>query len=265
MAFRDLGARIFHGYAFTEVTWQLEANVALGDSAEIEVARSENEKGPFQFRGRIPATAYRFEDRSGDARGGRHTWYYRLILHRAGKPAVISRVFSDARFKTDKHEAVFTAVLARQLNQLRHRSGTACLLYRQITAGPVCPACVDASSGQSAGTSRCEVCYGTGIHGGYAAPLATFVQKAQASRFEEKKQDGLPTRLNQDNIFITPALPRIYPGDLFVFPEEDMRYEVDPTISMPSMLGQHPLEHQFPVEKIPTDSVIYKIPIPENW
>lgn len=263
MRFSYLAARIFHGYSFVEVEWNLDEPV--GPGAIIEVARSEQEHGPFTLRRKVPALDYNFQDPIGKSRGGRHTWYYRLILRRPGKPAIISRVFSDVVFKSEQQESVFAGVLARQMNQLRHRSGVPALLYRCIVDGPVCPACTDASTGQSAGTSRCETCYGTGVEGGYAAPLETFVQKAQPESFSEKKQDSLPTHLDISNVFIGPALPRIYPGDLYFFAGADARYEVQDEIRMPSMLGAHPLEHHFNAKKLPTDSVIYKIPVPEGW
>lgn len=263
MRFSYLAARVFHGYSFVEVEWGLDE--AVGPDATVDVTRSEHEHGPFKIRRQVAALDYGFQDPLGKGRGGRHTWYYRLILRRPNKPAIISRVFSDAVFKSDQQESVFAAVLVRQLNQLRHRSGTPALLYRRIIDGPVCPECTDASTGQSAGTSRCETCYGTGVEGGYAAPLETFVQKGNANKFAEKKQDGLPPQLDNSNVFLTPALPRIYPGDLYVFTGADERYAVQDEISLPSMLGAHPLEHHFNAKKIQTDSVIYKIPVPAGW
>lgn len=263
--FTDVQARIFHGFFAYLLSWEFSEDTADVGVGTVSVEVSETRDGPFKEIHEEPAISYRALVDAEMERSIRHTPYFRLVLKRPSRPAHISRMFSDALFKSTQQQAIYRAINERQFEELRHRSGMPCLLYSRVYKGPACPDCVDEQTGQHLGTSRCETCWGTGILGGYRAPVEFYVKVAAATTSSEERKNRNPTVAEEDDVFVTPGIPRIYADDFFVVRTRDRRYKVGRQIQHPKMMGAHPIEHRFKGDLISHDDVLMKMPIPEGY
>lgn len=263
MAFKTLSLQPFIGHRINHIVWEFApVTPGLDEDATITFERSEFENGPYEEAGTVAALAYNFVDQTETPRSARHNYYYRAILRRSGHPALLSRRFSNMRFKTGLDQSIFERVLLQQSKELRLGAGIKVWLYRRITDGPPCTYCRDQHSGQSIAQSICTHCWGTGVAGGYAAPVAIYVMNMQPRDRKEVRAEDNISVVTADRVLAAPGLPRIYSGDVLVIPDLDERLRVGNDLKHGSYIGLHPIDHRFITHLLPADDLVRRMPVP---
>ena len=263
--FQNTTAYTFHGWRRTITEWSFSDATSGLTSGSVEIHKSALESGPFEKVDTVPALDKSYTHHHKQNLGARSTFFYRLHLIRDGHPVLLSRIFSDLEFGTAKNQFMFSRIVDKQIYSLRYHGGVRALLYRYPYVGAQCPVCVDSRSGQSVGRSQCEHCHGTGVEGGYAAPVLFYYKELNTPQSGIVHQDSLPAKKVSSVTVASPGLPRIYPRDVIYVPQQDRRFRVGDNIATPKMVGNIPVEYQYEIERVASDDIIYKLPVPEGF
>lgn len=110
------------------------------------------------------------------------------------------------------------------LKNRRHGTGSPVAVFRLKTFGPKCNVCWDFNK-QKVRTSSCDVCYKTGIEGGYYAPIITWANLNPPQKMIQLPQWG-EMEGNEQRFFFNNN-PALNPKDLIFVPSSLIFYQVE--------------------------------------
>lgn len=127
--------------------------------------------------------------------------------------------------------------------------------------GVPCEYCTDPTSGQQIGKSACSHCYGTGMKGGYLAPLQNYMRnRAVSPRQQPAREAGTGTDDPTLGQFCMVPFPMLQKGDLIVEPATDNRWLVD-TNTISYFAGKAPVLQQPAMQLIERTNIKYRVPV----
>ncbi len=132
-----------------------------------------------------------------------------------------------------------------------------CLLKRRIW-GPVCPSCTDNDTAAVA-APRCTTCWGTGITGGYHAPVEFWL--AATPRNQKVAIDTSRGTVG-DTVVRGRGVAYPYPltGDLWVSADRDRRWRIGGVNEAAAVRGV-PIAVEMELALLPASSLLYDLPL----
>lgn len=110
------------------------------------------------------------------------------------------------------------------LKNRRHGTGSPVAVFKIKTVGPKCTVCWDFNK-QKVRSSTCDVCYKTGIEGGYYEPVITWANLNPPQKMVQLPQWGA-MESNEQRFFFNNE-PSLNPKDLIFVPSSAIFYQVE--------------------------------------
>ena len=133
------------------------------------------------------------------------------------------------------------------------------LLHRRIVGQP-CTCSAAAASIKSAVDSKCRICFGTGIVGGFWRPADSPVIFIGGQQIAAKMDPKLGTVVNAVKQGLFVGLPFVYPRDVWVDSVSKMRYLIREA-NITAELNGIPVVIQAAMSLIPPDNPIYDLKV----
>ena len=195
--------------------------------------------------------------------------FYRVVMV-DGTVTVSSAATGVNGGLTNPERRMAAEILRKKYLQMRKRTGTPGYLLRKKEWGTVCT-CIDKDTG-AVPTPSCPLCFGSGISGGYYAPVPFFLEFAEQSGVKEDRDDVTSAEM----IILKKAMcvfyPTIWPYDVWVAAETGERYLVYPEMKPSVFIRSTFLISEITLEQLPPDRPQYQIPItydqlsgPSGW
>lgn len=140
------------------------------------------------------------------------------------------------------------------LKNKRHGTGSPVAVFKLKTIGPKCLACWDFNK-QKVRSSFCDVCYKTGIEGGYYEPIITWANLNPPQKMSQLPQFG--ERENNDQRFFFNNSPELNPKDLIFVPSSLIFYQVERVET--STRREYILHQLVAVSGIERSSIVYRL------
>lgn len=187
-------------------------------------------------------------------------FYYRVQLTTAwGHSYYSDPVPGKGRLSRKEWGYAREIVRKERLNQAR--TAAPGWLFKARRAGTPCPTCVDPDLGQST-DSRCPVCYGLRVQGGYYPAVAAYA--ALQTREFDLKRSLEKGPMDEAVVARARMLAFPYPAreDVWVNQNSDERYIVR-KVSNRSELRGVPLVVEVELRLAPFDDIVYTLPRPD--
>ena len=212
--------------------WRLVAAVSDGMSA-VDITR--------QQYGVSTRVSYRIDAYSGD--------------DSISTTKVVGKHFNDT-----KKNLIAQEIIRKEEMLMRKKTGTSGLLWKRRHWGALCE-CVDPDSGMAM-DSHCLQCYGTGIDGGYFAPVPYIVSFNEGlARQIDISDGGVGTVDTRQGPTVRALIcPRLDSGDVWVNCDTDQRYVVG-AIKETLYSGKALLYSMVQMSLAPSSDIIYSLPL----
>ena len=139
--------------------------------------------------------------------------------------------------------------------------GTRGYLIKRRNYGDPCLECRDEHTGKVLKTN-CDVCYGTGIIGGYYTPMETMVDQNPEVVHRKLTSDGmLKEKVSSWHVL---AYPRFEPNDFWVDASQNLRYKIQSDIETIGHVAGVPLVQRVEVSLAERSSSIYNFPVTDD-
>lgn len=189
-------------------------------------------------------------------------WWYKIIAQTSGK-RFDSELISWASQPSRAIYGPAAQMVLQEFRTLRAASGNAPVwIYLRKRLGPQCPDCTDPDTGQLKASSRCETCYGTGIVGGYHAPISSFAlfqKEDHGHTYNQptgKRNPRLPT-------VRTLAYPQLERDDLIWDTARAELFTVDAVITF-AFANVIPVALDVQAFRMPQTDITQKLPVTLN-
>ena len=117
---------------------------------------------------------------------------------------------------------------------------------------------MDAETGQAAGATLCEDCFGTTYTGGFEDPVEQWIELTDQNSVLKDDPKGHGTDAVNETQFRVLAYPEIRRGDMYVIEESDERYLID-TYKPFKFNGRIPFVYEGQMEKLRRNDVRYLV------
>lgn len=196
-----------------------------------------------------------FIDKDFDSRNLSSRQSYRLILLKDGKrydsPSfTVSDLYTIGEFKMAR------AMIGRENIRMTH-NGVPCLIYKLKKYGEPCD-CIDPNSGIAIGKGKCEICFGTGIVGGFYEPSEMCVEFMQTQHTKSNNQNGIGIN---EQIFVQAiclSYPKLEFGDMIIRKQTNDRYVVNNSMEN-RFKDIIPINTQLTLERLPNNDIRYRV------
>lgn len=193
---------------------------------------------------------------------GQNVFYRVKLITGDGKVYLSKPVTAYGKINLEKL-FIYREMLRKEAMTLKRFSGIAGILLRVRRYGPICSNCVDPTL-REVSNSQCEICYGTGILGGYAPPVyGVFIDTSFEPTVEHVEHESM-TGMQDEAAILPGRMAALYPvqtRDVWINDAADKRYyifQVKPTATYQGMPISYALELRLANRK----DIIYKFPIP---
>lgn len=150
-----------------------------GKQVSFNVYRSENPANGFRKLNAVPLTDTHFVDQASRESSNNSEESYIIEAIVKETPSVTTTWRTPPANVADElprwHALRFREINRRHWVLLKKLAGTDALVLRKIGYGPRCHNCWDDVAQRSV-IDHCQVCYGTGVEGGYYASIPTLIQ-----------------------------------------------------------------------------------------
>ncbi|MFA5376012.1 MAG: hypothetical protein WC455_09735 [Dehalococcoidia bacterium] len=237
-----------------EIEWCIE-DIAPGE-AVITVSRSESPEGPWTELDSVPLGDNNYyRDFSIDPTQYLRRLYYKVKCSVTSETTTVSHESDPTTFMIQPIKAALHMV--KRLEALLRTVGEPAHFFIRRTWGPRCPVC-----GRRGGaTSTCDVCYGTGVAGGYYTPIFGFIAKSNLNS-TRMVYAGVEIPIDSRRMWTT-NYPLLKAKDLIV-DSMGIRWEIAPGINVTDMKG-FPFRQIFTGNRIPSDDATYKLSVPSLY
>ena len=140
------------------------------------------------------------------------------------------------------------------LKNRRHGTGSPVAVFKLKTIGPKCLVCWDFNK-QKVRSSTCDVCYKTGIEGGYYKPIITWANLNPPQKLSQIPQFG--ERESNEQRFFFNNEPSLNPKDLIFVPSSLIFYQVERVET--STRREYVLHQLVAVSGIERSSIVYRL------
>lgn len=157
-------------------------------------------------------------------------------------------------------------IVAKEDAMMRRSSGQCGWLYKRRHWGVPCATCVSQDTGEVMNASTCRVCYGTGITGGYHAPVEAWAASSARGSSSRRK-------INHDeNVALTEpqarnvrmlACPWLDTDDVWCLRDSDQRYFIR-GVSPVEYRGMPILYDPVELRLVDSGSPVYYLPRPDD-
>lgn len=183
-----------------------------------------------------------------------HKWrqyYYKIrVVHRPTGEEFVS----EAQTHAPERDLVAAEIMRLEDKLFREFVGRQCLLFPIRTFGPRC-ICYDVTLGRVTRSGHLP-CYGTGILGGYHAPILCYVQidPVSVSRTESPLQEQ-QTRVTSARLI---SFPPVNPDDILV-EAENKRWKVVSMTPTERLRGK--VKQELTLHELPKGDVEFSLPV----
>lgn len=149
-------------------------------------------------------------------------------------------------------------IMRNEFILLRAQTGVKGTLLRRRWYGERCeePGCVDYLTDETR-NSHCEVCYGTGIVGGYYEPVECVYGAIEPTHSWEQLGRGTVNQINTKGRFL--ASPLVMAQDIWIDDSTDFRYYIQAKQNIVEVKGV-PAVCQVELRQAPFTDIIYSVP-----
>jgi hypothetical protein len=153
-------------------------------------------------------------------------------------------------------------ILRKETLLLVKKVGTKGWLLKRRLWGSMCPVpgCTDPETGQ-VNDPNCPVCYGTGIEGGYYAPLDFWVTMNPTQRMKKLDNNLGVVAANIETVRAL-AYPATDAGDVWIQASSDQRFVVQSDVVSLVRHRGIDLVMNLRLEELPRSDIVYSVPTP---
>lgn len=186
--------------------------------------------------------------------------YYRVVAY-DGIREYNSRPISTLGVLTERDWLIVRDVVRKEYLRLKKYVGTFGYLLKRREHGIPCHVCLEYDV-EEVVDSRCPVCYGTGIIGGYYNALPYWVdQSGTTTRKDVKQPLGMVD--NKVRVTRTVAYPRLDTYDMWVDGDKNKRYKFREVSSEVELKGT-PIVYISKMHEIPAANIEYEVPLEQD-
>lgn len=236
---------------FMTLQWAVDG-IATGVTFTIDISRSGSKDGPFEPISIGLTNRDTYHDWNINPHSINRMFYYMLTYH--GSDGEVLN--SDVEYSHNEPDAEAVDIERRISLLLELYTGHPVFFYIRRDWGPKCPKCYDPVQ-QKTTMSKCDVCYGTGVAGGYFDPILGYVTTYQISRNLRFMQ--LLEKEDRTQVYWTGNYPLLKARDVFV-DNMNMRWEIK-NIDVTQKMGS-PLRQTFSAVPLPKSNVLYGMDVP---
>lgn len=200
----------------------------------------------------VDATEYRY--------GILNTTYYRVVLEDSTQ-SYISTPVNISGYLPWREYKIVRNILRQEYTKLKQQgAGIPGYLLRRRHWGQPCATCDDYDMIGIPVKTKCAVCYGTGIVGGYynAYPYYLAIYPGKSDNMDTTPPVGLTGAAPRSGAGI--AFPEVHAGDIWISDNTDERFYMGRVVT-PVEIQEQPVLHNFIMFKLPVDRIEYQIPL----
>jgi len=169
---------------------------------------------------------------------GKSQWTHYRVRLRTSQGVYYSEPVNCLGSLGFRHWRIFQEVLRRELLMFRMETGQEGCLLKMRYAGPKCTACLDYQS-EEVSNASCSTCYGTGVVGGYYAPIPCVYAAPDPLGTNEKLDGGQARGMINDVVTRARMLasPQLARGDVWVDKDTDRRWKIHEVANIAEVRG----------------------------
>lgn len=195
---------------------------------------------------------------------GRTQWTHYRIRLRTSQGTYYSSAVPCLGVLTHRDARIAKDILRRELRMLRSQTGQKGILLKQRHSGPRCPVCVDAMT-EEIRDPKCASCWGTGIVGGYYAPVPCVYAALQPlnthERLDPAQSQGTVNPVQTTARML--ASPQLFRHDVWIDVDTDFRWNVEKVQNIVEIRGV-PLVVLADLQLCAFSDNIYNYPLPDD-
>ena len=222
----------------------------------FEVLRSEAQYSDFLPISKPFSGRFHFSDTTPKQRHFFRSLYYKIEVTRKSDSKTVTYPEEGLPGASVEAEPDLEAIEISRILQIRlsQFTGRLCWIFTKRTFGQRC-LCHDPVTGSKT-RSSCALCWNTGWVGGYHSPLQVYADIISPSEQSNPSDMAKFTTVNARGILS--GNPRVREGAILIEPE-NLRWRIGPINT--SEKNRSVFRQEFSLHRIPTDDIIYKLPI----
>jgi hypothetical protein len=160
---------------------------------------------------------------------------------------------------SNRDSSIVSEILRKEYMYMRTYTGICGCLLKRRHWGTACTECLDFDTGDIT-SGQCDVCYGTGVVGGYFDPVSYYISESgnAPKRIEQSQAGG--TSENAVTVARGIVCPCVDTKDVWVNGQTDERYMVQKVKTI-SYRGVPVIYDSIELRLIPTTDIIYQFDI----
>ena len=254
---------IFHrARGGTLIAWELHPQFKLTEGAEFTVAVSRSGVGDFEEVTTINDTMFAVLDPEQRIFGKAPRLFYQISLSQ-GTDTFTSDTTQIGNALAPRDVNILREIVRKENLYIERYGGMCGFLYKRRYWGAVCTACTDFAT-EEVTNSHCEVCFGTGIVGGYFDPVEYHILKRDISPTRRKQIDPQRGVVGDRTIHGRAVnCPWLDKGDVWINFRDDRRYFVQ-TVRELDYRGSIFVFDPIELRLAPATDIIYTLPRPDD-
>lgn len=189
-----------------------------------------------------------------------YSTYYRIIVTDGNGKQYTSQVAHSSSDWGHYDWRNVREILRKEEMLQRKRAGAEGWLLKRRAWGDQCPVCTDVDTG-TVRDSHCSTCYGTGVVGGYYAPLPYMTTVDPTQRLKRLTADQGLTVATMLTVRAL-AWPSPEQNDVWVNAKTNVRYRIAADIVQAAVYRGVPLVLNLHLEELPNTNMVYDVPTP---
>lgn len=240
------------------IQWFLDLTFPGPDPWLFSVMWSHTQAGPWE---EIGTTANNFYFDTSHKNYGKYTdSYYKVVLYDGNGELYESAVVSIFGILNRHDYLLVREMIRREYLLLQRYTGKRGWLFKRYSIGTPCSRCLDYDLEQVK-SSKCYVCNGTGLVGGYSQPIETYIAVSGDQKFPQF-MDNINQVDPSEIQGRTVAYPDINVGDFWVEADTNLRYTINKVQNAATLRGV-PLISNVVLRAAPSTDPIYELPV--SW
>lgn len=233
------------------IQWSV-SNPCIDTNYKFYIYISESINGPFKQINTLPLVDEYMYTFSYPILNKQEYLFFKIIAE-IGKSKVESRIESFIN-KIYLDTWLNIQEIIRREDLLRERfTGTDCLIFKKKITGDRCNICLDKATGYIT-DSRCSICFGTRIIGGYLPSIEKYIEIVEGPRNITPSPIGT---IENITAIASLTVPLLFKGDIIVEKKRNKRWYINQVDR--NMIATYPIKQKLEIRQISPKDIEYQL------